>query len=103
MTQNLPEIALPAWNAYRSMEKSKGEYFGYLSELERKYEHGGTRSNSENDRLENLLKRHDEQVAEFRRAMKKLKVQDACAHQALIEQITLLNAEIARPDTVKRS
>jgi hypothetical protein len=103
MKQDLPEIALPAWNAYREMEKSKGQYFGYLSELECKYEHGGSRSRSENDRLEALLKQHDDHVQGFRRAMNRLKARDANAHRALIEQIKLLNADIGRTDEVKRN
>ena len=103
MMQNLPDVALSAWNAYRAMEQSKGEYFAYLTELERKYEHGGSRSNSEKHRLEGLLDQHDKQVAGFRQAMRTLKAQDASAHQALIEHITLLNAEIGSTDGVRRN
>lgn len=101
MTQNLPKIARDAWDAYRAMEKSKGEYFGCLSEIERKYENGGSRSDSENARLEHLLRQHDKHVAVFREAMKRLRAQDASAHQALIEQITLHNADIGKIDDVK--
>ncbi len=103
MTENLPDAALPAWNAYRAMEKSKREYFGYLSELESKYEYGGSRSTYENDRLERLLEQHDAQVTGFRRAMMRLKAEDAGAHRALIEQIKLLNAEIGMGHDVKRN
>ncbi len=85
---------MPAWNAYRAMEKSKHEYFSYLEALENKYAQGGYRTSAESARLEGLLKEHDRQVAEFRRSMTALKEKDAGAHQSLIHHITLLNAEI---------
>lgn len=93
MKQTLPDAALPAWNAYLAMGESKRKHFGYLEELETKYEYGGARTIAESRRLEGLLKEHDKQVTEFRQAIKALQVEDVGAHQALIEHITLLNAE----------
>ncbi len=93
MKQTLPDAALPAWNAYLAMEASKREHFSYLEELETKYKYGGSRTIAESMHLEGLLKKHDKQVAAFRQAIKTLQAEDAGAHQALIEHITMLNAE----------
>lgn len=93
MEQTLPKKALPVWDIYRAMEESKAKHFSYLEELETKYRHGGTRTVAENIYLEGLLKQHGRQVAKFREAIKQLQHDDADAHQALIEYITMLNAQ----------
>ncbi len=93
MEQTLPKKALPVWDIYRAMEESKRKHFSYLEELETKYRHGGTRTVAENIYLEGLLKQHGRQVAKFRKAIKQLQYDDADAHQALIEHITMLNAQ----------
>ena len=103
MTDTLPDIALSAWKAYRSMEVSKGEYFGYLEELEDKYKSGGSRTIAESTRLGILLKEHERKVADFSNAMKALKDQDSGAHQALISHITMLNAEVGKTGGLKPS
>lgn len=92
MEQTLPKKALPVWNIYRAMEECKRKHFGYLEELETKYRHGGSRTVAENIYLEGLLKQHGRQVAKFREAIKQLRHDDADAHQALIEHITMRNA-----------
>lgn len=101
MTQTLPDVALSAWDAYRAMEESKREYFGYLADLETKYQHGGARTIAESMRLDSLLSRHDRQVAGFRKAIKVLKARDAGAHRALIAHITMLNSELGKGDGVE--
>ena len=98
MEQTLPKKALPVWDIYRAMEESKRKHFSYLEELETKYRHGGTRTVAENIYLEGLLKQHGRQVAKFREAIKKLQHDDADAHQALIEHITMLNAQHNDPN-----
>lgn len=95
MEQTLPKKALPVWEIYCAMEESKRKHFSYLEELETKYKHGGTRSLAENLYLEGLLKQHGRQVAKFREAIKQLQRDDSDAHQALIEHITMLNAQLS--------
>lgn len=93
MEQTLPKKALPVWDIYRAMEESKRKHFGYLEELKMKYKHGGSRTLAERVYLEGLLKQHGRQVAKFREAIKQLQHDDTDAHQALIEHITMLNAQ----------
>lgn len=93
MEQILPKKALPAWEIYCAMEESKRKHFGYLEELKIKYKHGGSRTLAENIYLEGLLKQHGRQVAKFRQAIKQLQLDDADAHQALIEHVTMLNVQ----------
>ena len=93
MEQTLPKKALSVWDIYRAMGESKRKHFSYLEELEKKYKHGGTRTVAENIYLEGLLKQHGRQVVKFREAIKQLQHDDADAHQALIEHITMLNVQ----------
>ncbi|MDH3671588.1 MAG: hypothetical protein OES46_10540 [Gammaproteobacteria bacterium] len=93
MEQVLPKKALPVWRIYRAMEESKRKHFSYLEQLETKYKHGGSRTVAESIYLEGLLKQHGKQVTKFREAIKQLQRDDDEAHQALIEHITMLNAQ----------
>lgn len=93
MEQTLPRKALPVWEIYCAMEESKRKHYGYLAELKIKYKHGGSRTLAENVYLEGLLRQHGRQVSKFREAIKQLQRDDQDAHQALIEYITMLNAQ----------
>lgn len=93
MSENIPDAAIPAWNAYLDMEKSKQAHFNLLAKLESNYQQHGSRTLAENASLENLLSEHDECVQCFRRLTKELQTTDLYAYQALIEQITLINAD----------
>lgn len=75
------------------MEESKRKHFSYLEALQKKYKQGGSRTLAERVYLEGLLKQHSRQVTKFREAIKQLQVEDDDAHQALIEYITMLNAQ----------
>ena len=89
----LPKKALPVWEIYCAMEESKRKHFSYLEALQIKYKQGGSRTLAERVYLEGLLKQHGRQVTKFREAIKQLRVEDDDAHQALIEYITMLNAQ----------
>lgn len=66
---DLPEEAQYAWLAYQAMSESKKTYFSLLQELDMKYKKRGSPTLAENLRLEELLKLHNEKVAEFSNAM----------------------------------
>ena len=93
MEQALPKKALPVWEIYCAMEESKRKHFGYLEALQIKYKQSGSRTLAERVYLEGLLKQHGRQVTKFREAIKQLRLEDEDAHQALIEHITMLNAQ----------
>ncbi len=93
-TKKLPAAALPAWEAYQAMEQSKQTHFATLRQLEQKYQNGGNRTLAETVHLEKLLQTHSERVAAFVEATRVLKESDRTAHQALVEQLALLNARL---------
>lgn len=100
-TTGLPPTARAAWDAYVAMNESKQEHFGFLEELERKYERGGYRTLAEETRLRDLLAAHDRRVREFRSVMNALRTRDPQAHSALLRQLTALNAPL--PSGAKRN
>ena len=71
-SDNLPEDAQTAWDAYQAMGLSKQSHFGFLQELDQKYKEGGSPSIAENLHLEDLLKKHDEKVKAFNKAMRSI-------------------------------
>jgi len=99
METDLPEISLTAWTAFLAMDKSKRHYFGYLQQLENKYQHGGVKTLAENERLEKLLEAHDLKVFEFKKVSVELRSVDAAAHSRLIEHIAAFNAVIVTGDS----
>ena len=96
--EDLPEIAYPAWAAYRSMLQSKQAHFGFLESLDLKYQHGGIRTLAERARLETLLSEHDECVREFATAIKALGSNDADARDTLLKLMTDLS-DVAQSPT----
>ena len=90
----LPDAALPAWQAYEAMLKTKDAHFTLLEELETKYRDGGRRTFAEGRRLEQLLAEHDAQVHAFRRSVSALQQEDLAAHHALLMHIRHANADL---------
>ena len=74
---DLPEDAQTAWDAYQAMGLSKQSHFGFLQELDQKYKEGGSPSIAENLHLEDLLKKHDEKVKAFNKAMRSIEGKEA--------------------------
>ena len=93
--QPLAQAALPAWQTYEAMLRTKAAHFSMLEELEEKYRHAGQRTLAEGVRLEQLLQAHDRQVKAFRQALSQLQRCDLAAHQALIEHIRVANADLS--------
>ncbi len=92
MSTELPATALAAWDAFLAMDRSKQRHFGYLEELEAKYERDGAGSATEKARLRELLDRHDECVRQFRRQADRLREHDIGGHRALLERIKVWNS-----------
>ena len=90
----LPDVALPAWQAYEAMLKTKDAHFSFLEELETKYRNGGRRTFAEGRRLEQLLAEHDAQVRAFRQSVVALQQEDLAAHHALLMHIRRANADV---------
>ena len=90
----LPDVALPAWQAYEAMLETKDAHFSFLEELETKYRHGGRRTLAEGRRLEQLLAKHDAQVRTFRQSVAALQREDLAAHHALLMHIRRANADL---------
>ena len=80
-----PEAEL-AWQAYQAMGESKQIYFGFLQELDQKYDKNESPSIAENLKLEDLLKAHDERVRSFNVTMANVEEEDA--RKALITKLT---------------
>ncbi len=80
-----PEAEL-AWLAYQAMGETKKAYFGFLQELDQKYDKNQSPSIAENLKLEQLLKVHDEKVKAFNEAM--AAVEEPSARQALMTKLT---------------
>lgn len=91
----LPDSAQQAWQAYNAMDATKQRHFLLLQGLERKYKEHGSVGGSEQALLERLLRDHDEQVAQFKRAVGELSRTDPAAHEALIGYIADLNDALA--------
>ena len=70
------------------MLHSKQAHYGFLESLDKKYQHGGTRSLSERARLATLLAEHDTCVAEFSQAIKALSATDLKARDILLRLMT---------------
>jgi hypothetical protein len=90
-----PEDALSpeaenAWLAYQAMGESKKTYFGFLQDLDQKYNKNESASIAENLKLEQLLKVHDTNVSAFNEAMSKVEEPDA--RQALMSMLTSASA-----------
>ena len=95
----LPDTALPAWQAYEAMLKTKDAHFSLLEELETKYRDGGRRTLAEGRRLEHLLAEHDAQVHAFRHSIAALQQEDLAAHHALLMHIRHANADLGSAPT----
>lgn len=81
-----------AWMAYQAMAETKKMYFGFLQELDQKYNKSESPSIAENLKMEQLLRAHDEKVSAFNRAM--TNVEEASARQALMARLTNASAAI---------
>jgi hypothetical protein len=79
-----------AWRAYQAMGESKRMYFGFLQELDQKYDKNESPSIAENLKLEQMLKTHDEKVNAFNKAM--ANVEEPTARQALMTKLTSASA-----------
>lgn len=90
MTTPIEEVLSPeaenAWLAYKAMGESKKVYFGFLQELDQKYNKNESPSIAENLKLEQLLKSHDVNVKAFNKAMSN--VEEPSARQALMSLLT---------------
>lgn len=86
----LPAEVEQAWLAYQAMGESKKTYFGFLQELDQKYNKNESPSIAENLKLEQLLKVHDTKVTAFNEAMSKVEQPDA--RQALMSMLTSASA-----------
>ncbi|HXH04437.1 MAG TPA: hypothetical protein VNN09_14125 [Candidatus Competibacteraceae bacterium] len=85
MNSTPPEDSMSAaWQAYQAMQGSKQRHFVYLLHLERKYEHGGSPSATEQARLAELLQEHDAEVKRFREALRELQASDPDAYRRLV-------------------
>ena len=89
-SNNLPEEAQTAWDAYEAMGLSKQSYFGFLKELDQKYKEGGSPSIAENLHLEDLLKKHDEKVTAFNKAMQSIEGKEA--REKILKKLSADNA-----------
>lgn len=85
-SKKMPEAAAPAWQAYRTMEKTKRDHIELLSQIEQRERHGGPRTFAEQVRLDRLLESHDDAVLRFRRAMQEL-AGDKAAHGVFLEHL----------------
>jgi len=90
----LPEEAQRAWEAYQEMGVSKNAYFGFLREIDEKYQEGGEPTIAENLQLEKLLKAHDEKVKAFNEAMQN--IVDSEARELLVKKLSEDAAPIGR-------
>ena len=79
-----------AWMAYQAMAETKKMYFGFLQELDQKYNKSESPSIAENLKMEQLLQAHDEKVSAFTQAMANVK--EASARQALMTKLTSASA-----------
>lgn len=86
--QQLPETAIPVWNAYEGMASSKRQHFEYLNYLERKYEQYGQPDESESGKLQNLLEQHDVQVKMFKSLLNQLRVSEPLAYAAIVKKLS---------------
>ena len=86
----LPEEAQRAWDAYQAMGLSKQSHFGFLQELDQKYKEGGSPSIAENLYLEDLLKKHDEKVKVFNKAMQSIESKEA--REKILKKLSADNA-----------
>ena len=84
-SDNLPQEAQTAWEAYQEMGNSKSAYFDLLQALDQKYQQGGSPSIAENLQLEKLLAVHNEKVSAFNEAMQA--VTDKQARELLLERL----------------
>lgn len=75
-----------AWQAYLAMGKTKRIYFGFLQELDQKYDKNESPSIAENLKMEELLADHDVNVKGFNEAM--AKVTDAGDRELLMKKLT---------------
>ncbi len=82
---DLPKEAQNVWLSYQAMSESKKTYFSLLQELDMKYKKRGSPTLAENQRLEELLKLHNENVAEFSNAMNA--VEDKETRDALLQKM----------------
>ena len=96
-TEFLPQVALPAWEAYQRMVASKAAHFDFLTLLDRKYQHTGRRSLAEIARLDTLLTAHTAAVRQFRVAVTDLTTQNRAARDALLAHIQQTNASLGDP------
>ncbi len=94
----LPLAALPAWEAYKAMERTKRRHLNFLKELSERHRGGGVRTMAEGVYLERLLKEHDGQVSMFRSSMTELMQADLTAHASLIEYIKKFNETLGTED-----
>ncbi|MEE9551848.1 MAG: hypothetical protein V3V89_02280 [Gammaproteobacteria bacterium] len=74
-----------AWEAYQAMGKSKAEYFTFLQDIDQKYKQNGSPTIEENNRLEELLKVHDEKVSAFNDTMQS--IEDTDARELLLKKL----------------
>ncbi len=72
--------------AYKAMALSKNTYFGFLQELDQKYDKNQSPSIAENLKLEELLSAHDLKVKAFNEAM--AAVVDKAEREELMAQLT---------------
>lgn len=91
MSVDLPEAAVPAWEAYMAMEQTKQRHLSYLKELAERHRDGGSRTIPESVYLEKLLEAHSQQVKVFRKEMADLVHADLAAHAQLIDYIKAFN------------
>ena len=92
--ESLTAEAEQAWLVYQAMAESKKVYFGFLRELDQKYDKNNSPGIAESLKLEQLLKTHDANVSAFNEAMKKVK--EPAARQALMAKLTNASA-LAEP------
>ena len=85
-SEELSPEAQSAWLAYQEMGESKKHYFGFLQELDQKYDKNASPSIAENLKLELLLKSHDEKVKAFNLAM--ANITDTDARTALVTKLS---------------
>ena len=82
----MSEKVKQALEAYRAMSQSKNTYFGFLQELDQKYDKNASPSIAENLKLEQLLAAHDEKVKAFNEAM--AAVTDKSEREELMAHLT---------------
>ena len=75
-----------ALDAYKAMSVSKSTYFGFLQELDQKYDKNQSPSIAENLKLEELLAAHDIKVKAFNEAM--AAVEDKADREELMTKLT---------------